>query len=1010
VRREKAPRAKPCIPRDQKDCGELPEKPRVRDAAIWAANNCAPESLAETNGTSSPSAKLSMQIPLATYRVQFNANFRFADAEKLVPYLQALGISHLYASPLLQARRGSLHGYDVTDPTRLSSDLGSEDDFARLTERMHQHAIGLLLDIVPNHMAASQENRWWMDVLEHGEDSEYASYFDIDWQSSGSKFPLSQKGRMVLPVLSDFYERLLSDQRIVLRFEENGFYIEAEGNTLPVNPKTYGGILEPCLELLRRSERADEEAVRRAEGLLSSLRVFRTHKDAKCLKSELWDLHQRDHAFHSALEQTIQTFNGTKGNPASFALLNALLSSQAYRLAFWRNAVEEVNYRRFFGLNELVALRMEHPPAFNNSHARIFEMVAQGKVNGLRIDHIDGLRDPLAYLQQLQSVRTRGGREDSDALQIYTIVEKITSGRETLPVEWPTAGTTGYDYLNAVNTLFIDPVGSRELEATYRGFSGIRSSFAETWNIRKKQVMEEMFTSDIRRLSWRLGRLATLDRLGSDVPMRELIRGLKEVTASLPIYRTYCRDLCLPERDRFYIQKAFEIARERAPLSALSDAAFEFLQSVFLLRPSFDLPNHRDEWLDFLLSWQQFTGAVMAKGLEDTAFFVHHGLISLNEVGCNPLRKEIGFGITAFHRQNQRILAEHPFTLNATSTHDTKWSEDLRARINVLSEMPAEWKARLDRWSQWNQPRKSEIGGRVAPSPNEEVLLYQSMLGIWPADAKLDDIVRGELCNRLQQFILKAAREGKTHSSWVSPNEAHENAMRRFVCSILDDKSENPFLSDFSDFVERISPAGACNAYAQVLLKITSPGIPDFFQGNELWNFCLTDPDNRNKVDFDERLRLLKELEETSAGSQPLDTAELLNRWKDGRLKLYLTRQALNFRRAHPNLFLKGEYVPLEAAGEQRNSACTFARRYEGTWALVATPRLTARLARDGTFPLGQISWGSTTIPLSSAAPANWENVFTGEGLSVSWEGRKKTLRLASVFSQLPFALLRSAA
>lgn len=458
-----------------------------------------------------------MQIPLATYRLQFNANFSFADAERLVPYLQAFGISHLYASPLLQARHGSLHGYDVTDPTRLSSDLGTEGDFARLAESLNRHGMGLLLDIVPNHMAASPENPWWMDVLEHGEDSAYACYFDIDWQSSGSKFPLSQKGRIVLPVLLDFYDRLLSDQKILLGFAENGFQIEADGNRLPINPKAYILILKQCLKKLRTSERPDEETAAGVESLLSSLSFSLTHEETKRLKSELWELYRRENAFRSALDETIRAFNGRKGDAASFASLNALVSSQAYRLAFWRNAFEEVNYRRFFGLNELVALRMEHPPAFRDTHERIFELVGQGKVDGLRIDHIDGLRDPLAYLQEIQ-VGTPGAPMDAEGLRFYTVVEKITSGRETLPDEWPTAGTTGYDYLNAVNTLFIDAAGSRELETIYRDFTGIRSSFGETWNVRKKQVMEEMFASDIRRLVWRLGRLATSTALDAISP------------------------------------------------------------------------------------------------------------------------------------------------------------------------------------------------------------------------------------------------------------------------------------------------------------------------------------------------------------------------------------------------------------------------------------------------------------------------------------------------------------
>ena len=943
-------------------------------------------------------------IPLATYRFQFNENFRFPDAEKLVPYLEALGISHLYASPVLQARRGSLHGYDVTNPAHLNSELGTEDDFTRLADRLREHGMGLLLDIVPNHMAACGQNAWWLDVLEHGEESAYADYFDIDWQASGSKFPPSQRGRIVLPILSDYYERLLAGKKIALCFGENGFEIRAEGNALPLSPSTYGAVLEACLETLRSSGGAGEEVIRPIEEILSSLRDPGGAAKARSLKNKLRERYSRNEGIRSAFEGTMRDFNGAEGEPESFRALHELLSEQVYRLAFWRNAAEEVNYRRFFGLNDLVALRVEIPQVFRAVHERILEMVARGSVNGLRIDHIDGLRDPLAYLWQIQQAAACR-RQESGAPGIYTVVEKITSGREALPEEWPVAGTTGYDYLNGVNTLFIDPAGSRELEEIYRDFTGIRSSFGETWNVRKKQVMEEIFAADIRRLTWRLGRLATFDRFGCDIPMRELVRGLKEITAALPIYRTYCRELKLSERDRPYLERAFAIVREHTPLSALSQAGYEFLQSVFLLRASYDLPHHREEWLDFLLSWQQFTGAVMGKGLEDTAFFVHHGLISLNEVGTNPLRKEIGFGTAAFHRHNRRTLAEHPFTLNATSTHDSKWSEDVRARINVLSEIPGEWKDRLDQWTRWNQAWKPVVEGRTVPSPNEEVLLYQSMLGIWPASGIRDDIERNELCNRVQQFILKAAREAKTHSSWESPNEAHEDALRRFVCSLFGSRSENPFLGDFSEFAARIAPAGACNSYGQVLLKIASPGVPDFFQGNELWNYRLTDPDNRVRVDFAERARQLGEWQQDTTGSRTANCAEMLANWKDGRLKFYLTCKALNFRRANPSLFLRGDYLALTTTGAQRNSVCAFVRRFEKSWAIVAVPRLTLKMQGDP-FPTGESAWGSTAVTIPFGAPANWRNVFTQEDLSISKGRRRKGLAAASLFSSLPFALL----
>jgi (1->4)-alpha-D-glucan 1-alpha-D-glucosylmutase len=941
-----------------------------------------------------------VKIPSATYRIQFNQNFRLADARNLLPYLQQLGISHLYSSPQYQARSGSMHGYDVADPTHVNPELGTEEEFDRIAGELRERGMGLLLDIVPNHMAASPENPWWMDVLEFGRESAYASFFDIDWGAVGAKSPELQSGRVVIPNLTDFYEKVLANQGIVLKLDEKGFYAEAEASRYPINPATYRAILDPCLERLAGASEAEPKMRELLGAFDRDEEAAGDYRESVARgKGDLWRAHESDAPIREAIDETLRTLNGTKGDAASFDRLDGLLSAQAYRLAYWRNAGEEVNYRRFFGLNELVAVRIEDPEVFAARHARTIEWVQQGKVDGLRVDHIDGLRDPLEYLQRLQRIGTPADGDADGALNIYTIVEKITSGSETLPPEWPTAGTTGYDYLNAVNTLFIDAAGSRELETIYREFTGIRSSFTETWYVRKKLVMEDLFASDVRMLSWRLARLAALDRLGRDVPMRELVRGLKEITACLPIYRTYCRDLRLSETDRAYLTRAFVIARDRAPAAVVSDECFEFLRRAFLLAPAAGLEKQKEQWPDFVLRWQQFTGAVMAKGLEDTAFFVHHGLISLNEVGCNPLRKEIRFGVAAFHQYNKKTFHERPFTLNATSTHDTKWSEDVRARINVLSEIPGEWKARLARWNELNQTKRTMVDGRLVPSPNEEVLLYQSMLGIWPLEALRSEEERSQLRERIETFMLKAAREAKTHSSWVSPNEAHESALRSFIAAVCDCSAENEFLRDFLEFGERIASYGACNALAQVLLKITSPGVPDFFQGNELWNFRLTDPDNRVDVDFEKRRKVSETLDASA------DPSKLVENWRAGSLKIFLTRGALRFRHANRDLFQKGDYLPLEAEGERRESACAYARRLGNSWALTLVPRLATRLTVAPGFPLGESAWGTSAVVLPAGAPARWRNIFTGAAVSGSG-ARKKRLPLGDIFSELPFALL----
>jgi (1->4)-alpha-D-glucan 1-alpha-D-glucosylmutase len=966
-----------------------------------------------------------MKIPCATYRLQFNSNFRFVDAERIVPYLAELGISHLYSSPQYRAREGSTHGYDVADPTQINPELGTEQDFERIVAELRGRGMGVLLDIVPNHMAASAENPWWADVLEYGRESPYASFFDIDWEAQGSKAPELQRDRVVVPNLADFYDRVLNGQKIAIKLDERGFYADVEGSRYPIRPASYRLILEAAEALLHGRDETDGQSLERQTGgdrieeltaaFAGNSREPHEHRrDVAQAKAALWGAYQAGGEFRKAIDEALRVLNGTKGDARSFGRLHLLFSLQAYRLAYWRNAAEEVNYRRFFGLNDLVAVRIEDAAVFAARHARTIEWVRQGKLDGLRVDHIDGLRDPLEYLQRLQRIKQPTDAENSGALNVYTLVEKITSGSEGLPPEWPTAGTTGYDYLNAVNTLFIDAAGSRALETIYREFTGIHSSFSETWYVRKKQVMEDLFASDIRMLSWRLARLAAIDRLGADIPIRELVRGLKEVTACLTIYRTYCRDLSLSERDRAYLERAFKIARDRAPVAALSHAGFEFLKRVFLLEASPDLELHQDRWLDFILRWQQFTGAVMAKGLEDTAFFVHHGLISLNEVGCNPLRREIRFGVGAFHQYNKKNSVEHPFTMNATSTHDTKWSEDVRARINVLSEIPGEWKARLAHWTEINRTKKTMIDGRAAPSPNEEVLLYQSMLGIWPLDAAISEQEREGIRERIETFMLKAAREAKTHSSWVSPNDAHEGAIKAFIAAIFEGSAENAFLGDFLEFSDRIAAHGACNSLSQLLLKITSPGVPDFYQGSELWNFRLTDPDNRHAVDFAKRRELLDAMGTSGApgGAAPAgDPAGLLEHWRDGRVKLFLTRQALNFRRANRDLFLQGEYLPLEIEGEHRESVCAFARRSGSAWATVVVPRLVTRLAAAGAaFPLGAAAWGSNAaLMLPAHAPARWTNAFTGEALTAVGTRKRKRLLLGEIFSRLPFALLAPA-
>jgi (1->4)-alpha-D-glucan 1-alpha-D-glucosylmutase len=956
-----------------------------------------------------------MRIPSATYRVQFNLNFRFADAEALVPYLHDLGISDLYASPRFKARKGSSHGYDVADPMLINSELGTEEEFDRLAARLRQYGMGLLLDIVPNHMAASSENPWWMDVLENGRESRYAPFFDIDWEPRGIKVAALENNRVILPILTRPYADILLSQGIRLRFDDRGFFFQYEDHRLPLNPGTYREVLQLCVENLKDTDesataslevlRALSESLSKPEnggGIPSDDRARAVTE----LKTRLWRLYQSDETICRAVDEALRILNGVQDQPSSFDLLDSLLSRQAYRLAHWRLAPYETNYRRFFDINDLVGLRIEDPLVFSARHSSIMRLVQEGKVSALRVDHIDGLLDPFEYLERLKAIPISCADEDKDhdGLRIYTIVEKITCADEKLPPEWPVMGTTGYDFLNALNALFIDPEGYRNLEESYRRFAGIKESFADTWYQRKKQVIDELFATDLKLLGYRLGRVAALDVRGRDIPVRELISGLKEVTACLPVYRTYYRNVTLSEQDRVFLQSALSDACRRTSPSLVSGATFGFLGSVFLAELPLDAEEKQRAWLSFIIRWQQFTGAVMAKGLEDTALFAHHGLISINEVGNNPFHEQIRFGIHAFHEFNRVALHNHPHTMNATSTHDTKWSEDARARINVLSEMPREWAKCLRRWSRMNKREKTLVDGQSVPTPNEEVILYQAMLGIWPLES-FANVDRKALQSRLEEFVVKAAKEAKTETSWLSPNEKHESALRQFVSLLLSAPASDPFISDFRRLHRGLAFLGACNSFSQLLLKMTAPGIPDFYQGSELWNLCLTDPDNRQLVDFRSRITALENLKSLGADPSADRIAEILNDWPDGRLKLYVTTRVLNFRRSHPALFSKGCYVPLSTHGSYRRSVFAFFRHFEDKWLIVVVPRLLKKMVKAGAFPLGRI-WGTTTLEIPATMPELWTDIVTNEQIDLSQRAEGSSVPTSEFFHHLPFAVL----
>ncbi len=954
-----------------------------------------------------------MNVPVATYRIQFSLNFRFVDARDLVPYLRVLGVTHLYASPRFKAGKGSSHGYDVADPLRINSELGTEREFEELVQKLKSYGMGLLLDIVPNHMVASAENPWWMDVLENGSHSDYAGHFDIDWHPATTKAAFLQENRVLLPVLGDLYGKVLENRELNLKIDENGFYVAYHEHRFPLNPRTYEPILEHCLAIVRRAGSAASCAAAELSRILNTVKKLpglpdavqknseRRRRAPRRVKDRLWELYHHSPGLREPLDETLRYFNGTRSNAKSFEPLDRLLSGQAYRLAYWKMAAEEINFRRFFDVNELVGLRVEDPKVFDDRHRLIAELVKKDDVAGLRIDHVDGLYDPRGYLERLWRMVAAHAKTHT-ASERYLLVEKVLARDEKLPADWPVAGTTGYDFLNAVNGLFVDCGTLPVLDADYHRFTRSDIPFSEICYTRNKQVMEQLFAGELSGFSHALGRLAASDRQARDLPLYELVRALVELTACLPVYRTYIRNFTISPRDRDYLERTLAVARRRTPADKVSDAAFAFLCRVFLLNPPSYAKNQRAEWLRFVMQWQQFTGPVMAKGLEDTASYIYNVLVSLNEVGGDPLREKPPFDAEALHAFNLERLSRWPHTLNASSTHDTKRSEDVRARINVLSELSEEWLARLHRWSRWNRPKKQDVNGQLAPGANEEILLYQTMIGAWPLCA--EDVP--EFIERLVAFMQKALREAKVHTSWIDSNFRYEEAVAAFIRNITTPGESNRFLQDFLAFQSEIAFYGHLNSLSQTLLKIALPGVPDFYQGTELWNFSLVDPDNRRPVDFQGHARALDDLKSQEATNLDVLLGHLVENWPDGRIKLYMIRRALHFREAHREVFAAGNYMPLAASGRKREGLFAFARRRRNTWVIVATPRLFTKLAGRGQPPLGRGVWGARQLELPEDSPGRWRNVFTDEILLTHRIHGKKAIPLEKLFARFPVALL----
>ena len=959
-----------------------------------------------------------MRVPLSTYRLQLGPHLTFDDATALLPYLERLGVSDCYTSPFFETASAASHGYDVSDHNRLRDELGGEAGLQRFAAALRARGMGLLIDLVPNHMGiAHNANPRWRQMLEQGPTAPSAAYFDVDWAPLKAELA----GKVLLPILGDQYGAVLDSGQLTLRLDDDGFTVRYYDWVMPLAPRSWGRILGHRLGELNERLGAEHPDVVELKSLIAwfSTMPHRTetepgrltagYGEAEGGRKRLTALLAGSPAVRAFVEDSVRLFNGTPGEPHSFDLLHALLDDQAYRLAYWRVAGEEINYRRFFDINELAAIRMDVPEVFAETHRLVFRLVRDGVVTGLRVDHPDGLYAPAEYFRRLQEgcARARGTPADD----IYVVAEKILAPGEHVPEGWTTAGTTGYEFLNLVNGIFVDRAQARAIEQIYARTIRVRPPFADVIHTCKRLIMENSMASEINMLGHRLNRISEKHRSSRDFTLGSLTIALREIIAAFPVYRTYVGDTLdapadsppdrqppavsanIADRDREYVARAVAHAKRRTP--AMAESVYDWIQDVLTLRfPPWATEADRRERLDFVRRFQQITGPVTAKGYEDTALYRFNRLVSLNEVGGDPGR--FGTSLAEFHAACGERQRRSPHALSATATHDTKRGEDVRARINVLSEIPAEWRARLAAWQRLNRKHHTMVDGAPVPGANTGYFVYQTLVGAWPIDA-----------GRLRDYLLKAVREAKVHTSWTNPNVRYEEALVKFAEVILDPERSAAFLEDFVLFQARVARFGVLNSLGQTLVKITAPGVPDFYQGSELWDLNLVDPDNRRPVDWEERRRRLDEV--LSALAAAPDRAalahELMKSAADGRVKLFVIHEGLAVRRAHRALFEAGAYRALEARGVWSEHVCAFARFGGDAAAVTIIPRLLVRRGVDA-LPLGREYWADTWLPLPRELGGVFTDAFTGARVETTPAGDGVALRLGDVLTAFPTALL----
>ncbi len=920
-----------------------------------------------------------MRIPSATYRLQFTPDFGFAQAKEIVGYLAQLGISDIYASPIFAARSGSQHGYDVVDQNRLNPELGTELDYESLVEEAQKHGLGWLQDIVPNHMAFSQQNPYLMDALEHGPGSDYSDTFDIDWTSYHDELD----GRVLAPMLGADYRQCLEGGELQLSFAEDGLKVNYYSLQLPICLSSYADFFEHKGADVGEKRSELTQLLQAIETSVLPLAGQQRSKTADEVKQQLWSLAESSADLKRFIEKTLAEFNGGAGG---FALLDSLLDKQFYRFAHWKVALEMLNYRRFFTVNELICLNAQHPYVFDQTHGLIQRLVKEGKITGLRIDHIDGLYDPLTYLRRLKE-------ETGD---VYTIVEKILEADEKLPDNWPIQGTSGYDFLTCANRVFCQQESRQAFSELYQQFTGLDDNYEQLFLDKKRLLAESELVGDIDNLVHLLVPVARL--MGEQLTPENLRLALKEIMIAFPVYRSYLSAEGRSEKDEHYIAEAIATVTSHSPKTGADFfEALAFIEKVLLLDDIESLSDEaRTARLHFIMRMQQFTGPLTAKGIEDTLFYVYNRFTGLNEVGGVP--GEFGLSLQDFHAYNQYQQSHWPHNLNASSTHDTKRSEDVRSRLNVLSELPEARKTQVIEWREMHADKK-RVDQRSIPTPNDEYFLYQTLVGAYP----FDESEFSEFRDRVQAYVLKAGREAKENTNWTAINEAYEKGYADFIDTLLDDTKDNVFLESLRSFQLQVKKYGVYNSLSHLLVKIASPGIPDFYQGSELWDLSLVDPDNRRPVDYQKRAKLLEGIKSQWEQDPAALVKDVVDSWEDGRIKLFLAFRGLNARRTFANLFSDGDYISLRVTGAHAERVIAFERRKGNKRVVAIAPRLFTNVAPLEALPVGTAVWKDTEVEIESLSGGNWKNLLTDEQI----EGDEKLL-VGDTCNQLPLALLSS--